>query len=206
MTTYASLLALALTLAAARQLHTLVRAQLGHRWAAELGGRQPAYDPNRFTTLRGAHVVIWGFGSIAQTLAPVLTTLGARVTGVARSAGAVPCGYIYVDGSSVGEITDAELKDRRTLSEEGFISIFAAVDIIESKVVAGPEIHARGLGLDDAEFDGVLDQVRTVLEDALRDGDTDPHDLQQRVRRTVGKWVSTAHRRRPMIVPVVVEA
>lgn len=79
--------ALALTLAAARSLHTLVRAQLGHRWAAELGGRQPAHDPNRFTTLRDAHVVVWGFGSIAQTLAPLLSSLGARVTGVARSAG-----------------------------------------------------------------------------------------------------------------------
>ena len=128
------------------------------------------------------------------------------VDGVAAITGYVPVGYVYVDGSSVGDVTESLLKDRRVLGEEGFISIFAAVDIIESKVVAGPEIHARGLGLDDAEFDGVLDQVRTVLEDALRDGDTDPHDLQQRVRRTVGKWVSTAHRRRPMIVPVVVEA
>lgn len=79
--------ALALALAAARSLHTLVRAQLGHRWASELGGRQPISDPNHFTTLRGAHVVVWGFGSIAQTLAPLLTALGARVTGVARSAG-----------------------------------------------------------------------------------------------------------------------
>jgi phosphoglycerate dehydrogenase-like enzyme len=79
--------ALALTLAAARSLHTLVRAQLGHRWAAELGGRQPAFDPNAFTTLRGARVSIWGFGSIAETLAPMLSTLGAEVTGVARSAG-----------------------------------------------------------------------------------------------------------------------
>lgn len=128
------------------------------------------------------------------------------VDGVAAITGYVPVGYVYVDGSSVGDVTESLLKDRRVLGEEGFISIFAAVDIIESKVVAGPEIHARGLGLDDAQFEGVLDQVRTVLEDALRDGDTDPHDLQQRVRRTVGKWVSTAHRRRPMIVPVVVEA
>ena len=128
------------------------------------------------------------------------------VDGRAAITGYVPVGFVYVDGSSVGDVTESLLKDRRVLGEEGFISIFAAVDIIESKVVAGPEIHARGLGLDDAAFDGVLDQVRTVLEDALRDGDTDPHDLQQRVRRTVGKWVSTAHRRRPMIVPVVVEA
>lgn len=128
------------------------------------------------------------------------------VDGRASITGYVPVGFVYVDGSSVGDVTESLLKDRRVLGEEGFISIFAAVDMIESKVVAGPEIHARGLGLDDAEFEPVLDQVRTVLEDALRAGDTDPHDLQQRVRRTVGRWVSNTHRRRPMIVPVVVEA
>jgi len=79
--------ALALALAGARRLHTLVRAQLGHRWAGEIGGRQPIHDPHRVTTLRGARVAIWGFGAIAQTLAPLLTALGATVTGVARSAG-----------------------------------------------------------------------------------------------------------------------
>ena len=128
------------------------------------------------------------------------------VDGVASITGELPVGFVYVDGSSVGDVTESLLKDRRVLGEEGFISIFAAVDVVESKVVAGPEIHARGLGLDDAEFEPVLAQVRTALEDALRDGDTDPHDLQQRVRRTVGRWVSTTHRRRPMIVPVVIEA
>ena len=92
------------------------------------------------------------------------------------------------------------------LGEEGFISIFAAVDIVEAKVVAGPEIHARGLGLDDSEFEPILTKVRIVLEDALRDGVEDTHGLQQRIRREVGRWVSNQHRRRPMIVPVVVEA
>lgn len=79
--------ALALALAGARRLHTLVRAQIGHRWASEIGGRQPIVDPDRVTTLRGARVGVWGFGGIARTLAPLLTALGARVTGVARSAG-----------------------------------------------------------------------------------------------------------------------
>ncbi|WP_436529601.1 phosphoglycerate dehydrogenase [Actinoplanes sp. HUAS TT8] len=78
---------LALLLAAARRLNLLVRAQIGHRWAGELGGLQPVKDNNCFRTLRDAHVVIWGFGGIAATLAPLLTALGARVTGVARSAG-----------------------------------------------------------------------------------------------------------------------
>jgi phosphoglycerate dehydrogenase-like enzyme len=79
--------ALALTLAAARRLNLLVRAQVGHRWAGELGGLQPVDDPTSFRTLRGARVLIWGFGGIAATLAPYLSALGARVTGVARSAG-----------------------------------------------------------------------------------------------------------------------
>lgn len=128
------------------------------------------------------------------------------VDGTARIAGYVPVGYVFVDGSSVGGVDENLLKDRRVLGEEGFISIFAAVDMVEAKVVAGPEIHARGLGLDDGAFADVLQTVRVTLEDALRDEVTDTYDLQQRVRRVVGKWVGSAHRRRPMIVPVIVEA
>jgi phosphoglycerate dehydrogenase-like enzyme len=79
--------ALALVLAAARRLNLLVRAQIGHRWAGELGGLQPVREVGSFRTLRGAQVVIWGFGGIAATLAPHLAALGAHVTGVARSAG-----------------------------------------------------------------------------------------------------------------------
>ncbi|GLX99862.1 MULTISPECIES: NAD(P)-dependent oxidoreductase [Actinoplanes] len=79
--------ALALTLAAARRVNLLVRAQIGGRWAGELGGLQPVDAPGTFRTLRDANVVIWGFGGIAGTLAPLLAALGARVTGVARTAG-----------------------------------------------------------------------------------------------------------------------
>ncbi|HEY8719687.1 phosphoglycerate dehydrogenase [Pengzhenrongella sp.] len=77
---------LALVLAAARRLHLLVRAQDAHRWAGELGGVQPARPSDSFRTLAGARVLVWGFGSIAQELAPHLALLGAEVTGVARSA------------------------------------------------------------------------------------------------------------------------
>jgi phosphoglycerate dehydrogenase-like enzyme len=78
--------ALALVLAAARRLHTLTRAQIGHRWATEIGGLQQEPSPGLFSTLRGANVLIWGFGSIATTLAPHLVALGASVTGVATTA------------------------------------------------------------------------------------------------------------------------
>ena len=125
--------------------------------------------------------------------------------GKASIVGYVPVGFVYVDGSSVGNVTETLLKDRRVLGEEGFISIFAAVDMIESKVVAGPELHARGLGLEDSAFEPVVEQVRIALEESLAEGITEVHELQQRARKIVGKWVGTQHRRRPMIVPVIIE-
>ena len=63
--------------------------------------------------------------------------------------GYVPVGFVYVDGSGVGDVTETSLKDRRVLGEEGFISIFVAVDIVDGTIVAGPEIHARGFGADE---------------------------------------------------------
>lgn len=128
------------------------------------------------------------------------------VDGRASVVGAVPCGYVYVDGSSVGTITDAELKDRRILGEEGFISIFAVVDSATGKVIAGPQIHARGFAEDEAVFQTIQPEVQRALEDATSTGTIDTHQLQQVVRRVVGRWVSGRLRRRPMIIPVVVEA
>jgi ribonuclease J len=117
----------------------------------------------------------------------------------------VPCGYVYVDGSSVGDVTESSLKDRRILRDEGFISVVVVVDSVTGKVSGGPEIHARGF----AEDDSVFDEVRTLVEEALDraagEGIGDRRQLEQLVRRTVGKWVSDTHRRRPMIIPLVVE-
>ena len=128
------------------------------------------------------------------------------VDGRASVVGAVPCGYVFVDGSSVGHITETDLKDRRILSDEGFISIFAVVSSTDGKVLVAPQIHARGFAEDSKVFDGILPDVVAALEDATRSGAVDTQQLQQVVRRVVGRWVSNRLRRRPMIIPVVVEA
>ncbi|MGL5864461.1 MAG: ribonuclease J [Dermatophilaceae bacterium] len=128
------------------------------------------------------------------------------VDGVARVAGAVPCGYVYVDGSSVGEADEALLKDRAILRDEGFISVTVVVDSMTGKVIAGPEITARGFVEDEAVFDEIIPHVTQALDAATSTGNTDPYQLQQVVRRTVGGWVGRKIRRRPMIIPVVVEA
>ena len=128
------------------------------------------------------------------------------VDGVAEVAGKVDCGYVFVDGSSVGDVTESDLKDRRILGEEGFISVIVVVDSVSGKVAAGPEIHARGNALDDASFDEIKQPIIDALDRAIAEGNTDTYQLQQTVRRVIGRWVSNTHRRRPMIVPVVIEA
>jgi ribonuclease J len=128
------------------------------------------------------------------------------VDGQATVSGHVQVGYVYVDGLSVGEVTESSLKDRRILGEEGFISLVIVVDASSGKLVADPEIHARGSGIDEAAFRDVLPKIEEALTLAAAEGITDPHQISQLARRIVGKWVSDNYRRRPMIIPVVIEA
>ena len=123
--------------------------------------------------------------------------------GKARIVGQVPCGYVYVDGRSVGEVTDDDLRDRLILGEEGFISIFLGVDPVSGAIVAGPEVRARGFAEADAVFDAVIPKVERAIAEATESGTRDVQALSQVVRRTVGRWVSSSYRRRPMIVPIV---
>jgi len=126
--------------------------------------------------------------------------------GKAKIVGAVEMHNVYVDGSSVGEITDSELKDRQILAEEGFVSVFAVIDSSNGKVVSGPEVHARGIAEDDSVFDAILPEIKAALEEAGASGSTDNHQLQQIMRRTLGRYAGTKLRRRPMIIPIVIEA
>ena len=121
--------------------------------------------------------------------------------------GQVEVGFVYVDGSSVGEVTEADLKDRQTLGDEGFISIITVIHRATGKVVSGPEIHARGVAEDDSVFDEIIPKINAALEEAvLNRTDHTTHQLQQVVRRVVGTWVNRKLRRKPMIIPVVLEA
>mgnify|MGYP000228667517 FL=1 len=126
------------------------------------------------------------------------------VDGIAEVVGAVECGLLYVDGKTVGKITEDDLKDRRVLAEEGFISIFCVVDE-NGRVKVGPEIRARAFAEDDHVFDAVKPMIERALAEAAGEGVRDTYALQQVIRRTIGTWVNKAHRRRPMIIPVVIQ-
>jgi ribonuclease J len=122
----------------------------------------------------------------------------------ARIVGKVDAGYIFVDGRSVGDLTEESLNERLILGNAGFITVLAVIDAAH-KTVTTLDLYARGF-VDDSDeaFELVRPQILDNLLTALRDGETDQHALGQVIRRTVGRWVSATLRGRPMIVPVVV--
>ena len=123
--------------------------------------------------------------------------------GVAKKVGTVDASYVFVDGSTVGDISES-IMDRRILGEEGFVSVITAVDLHNRSIISGPDIHVRGIAEDSSVFDEARTRVAEAIVAAMRDGVDDSHRLQQVTRRTVGQWVAKSLRRRPMIVPVVV--
>jgi ribonuclease J len=84
--------------------------------------------------------------------------------------------------------------------------VLVVIDSVSGKVSGGPEIHARGFAEDDSTFDEIKQPIIDALDAAVREGVDDSYQLQQTVRRVVGRWVNSTHRRRPMIIPVVLEA
>jgi ribonuclease J len=122
-------------------------------------------------------------------------------------AGRVPSGYVYVDGI-VGDVGQGVIRDRRVLGEEGVVVVVVTVDMQTAKVLTGPDIITRGwVYAPEAEdlLDEACERVSSALESALEKGERDVEALERDVRRTAGKFVSERTKRRPMIVPVVME-
>jgi ribonuclease J len=184
----------------------------GHAAAGELLYCYNILQPKNVMPVHGEYRHLIANGKLAeQTGVPserVLITEDGwvidLVDGIAEVVGAVECGLLFVDGKTVGKITEEDLKDRRVLAEEGFISIFCVVDE-NGRVKVGPEIRARAFAEDDHVFDAVRPMIERALAEAAGEGVRDTYALQQVIRRTIGTWVNKAHRRRPMIIPVVIQ-
>jgi phosphoglycerate dehydrogenase-like enzyme len=165
--------ALALALALVRRLPAAARAQEEHRWADDLGGVQPLHPDGEVTTLLDARVLIWGFGHIAQTLAPMLRVLGAEVRGVARRAGD-RCGFEVVAESDV----TVELRGTDVL-----IMILPATPatshVLDAERLAALPAHAyvinvgRGATVDEPALIAALEQGR-IAGAALDVTETEP--------------------------------
>ncbi|HSS08940.1 MAG TPA: ribonuclease J [Acidimicrobiales bacterium] len=119
----------------------------------------------------------------------------------------VPAGYLYVDGI-VGDVGQGVLRDRRVLAEEGVVVVVVTVDAKSGEVLTGPEIITRGW-VYAPEAEALLDEARAAvlasLEEAADSGGTDYETLKRHARSALGRFVNERTRRRPMIVPVVME-
>ncbi|MGA8097561.1 MAG: ribonuclease J [Candidatus Cybelea sp.] len=117
-------------------------------------------------------------------------------------------GHVFVDGSGIGDVGMAVLRDRKALSNDGIIMVVVAIDSEEARVIAGPDLISRGVFYL-PEADGVLDElraeVRAAIEgisvDAIRDVDA----VKEHVRRALAGAVYARSKRRPMVIPVVME-
>lgn len=184
----------------------------GHASAGELMYCYNIVRPKNVMPIHGEYRHLVANAAIAtETGVPHERTIVAEngtvvdlVDGVARVVGQLDTEYIYVDGKSVGKVTDDDLRDRRVLSEEGFVSVITVVETTLGRIVSGPEIQAKGVAEDPAVFETIKPQIAKALEDAMAEGIVNHHQLQQVTRRVIGRWIGSKLRRRAMIVPVVV--
>ncbi len=126
-----------------------------------------------------------------------------------RKTGTVPAGYLYVDGI-VGDVGQGVLRDRRVLAEEGVVVVVVTVALKDGTILTGPEVITRGW-VYAPEAEELLDECAQVVRDAIKDvfaGSKTPDldSVQRAVRRAAGRFVNDRTKRKPMIVPVVMEA
>lgn len=126
----------------------------------------------------------------------------------ARFAEREQAGMIFVDGVDVGDIEDVALRDRRMLSADGIFIVVATISEQDGRSVAPPEIIFRGVPFIDDQ-DGVVEEIRQAVDDSLaRSADEEVREislLQTHLHDDVAAFVYERLRRRPMVLPVVVE-
>ena len=133
-------------------------------------------------------------------------TPSASTTSGMRRDGNVPGGYLFVDGSSVGDIGHGVLRDRMVLAEEGVVMAVATVDLKRGEVVGAPQIVTRGWAYDQ-DTEALLDEARAQVTKALEQAlprESDHETLNRVARKALGRLVGERTRQRPMIVPVIV--
>jgi ribonuclease J len=132
-------------------------------------------------------------------------TLGTDGAEVERRA--VPAGYMYVDGI-VGDIGHGVLRDRRMLSEEGVVVVIVTVDSASGEIVTGPEIVTRGWVYApeaDALIEDAKEVVRASIAEAAHEGATDFDTMRRHARKSLARFIDERTRRRPAVIPVVME-
>lgn len=184
----------------------------GHGKQQELLALHGTANPELFVPVHGEYEHLVGHAALAvkRGMSPknvVLATDGDQLTltddGISKT-GAVSGDYIYMDGSAE-PLTESVLDERLLMGQAGFVSIVIEVDLAERDIVFGPLVESRGWASQSERFDleaGAAKVARKAVEAALeKDGDV--REVEKAARRSVGSYVASATRRRPVIVPII---
>ncbi|HEX4866276.1 MAG TPA: ribonuclease J [Acidimicrobiales bacterium] len=189
----------------------------GHAKQEEIKTLLSVVEPQWFVPVHGEYRHLVAHAELAQTMGvPASRTVicedGDQITiddeGI-RKSGTVPAGYLYVDGI-IGDVGQGVLRDRRVLAEEGVVVVVVTVAIHDGAILTGPEIITRGW-VYAPEAEALLDECADAVRQAVKAlfaeaGEPDIDALQRAVRRAAGRFVNDRTKRKPMIVPVVMEA
>ena len=141
-----------------------------------------------------AGIVIAENGSVVE-----LTPRGVGIVG------SIAAGVTFVDGLGVGDVQDVALRDRRRLSEDGVLIVVTTVALSDGGEIAPPELIARGFGENEELLEELRDEADRIAEELAEDGITEIELLQEHMHDAIAKLVYARTRRRPMILPVVIE-
>jgi ribonuclease J len=127
-----------------------------------------------------------------------------------KVAGKAPVGYVYVDGTTVGDVGNVVVRDRQMLSRDGILMVVVSVDRTTGELVAGPDVVSRGF-VYMRQSEDLIDATKNVVREALtsRNGggqtEIDSTFVQRKIKDVVSEYLYSQTKRRPMVLPVVME-
>jgi ribonuclease J len=188
----------------------------GHGWQEELKLMLNLTKPKYVLPVHGDHKRLRLHAELAEAVGIDAKRIFQGRNGVplevdAKGAGFgedIHAGVIYVDGVNIGEPDDAALRDRREISADGIFIVVTTISSDDGTVAADPEVIFRGVAFME-EADGLVDDLKDLVEDQLEDsaqnGNREPQLIEEDLHDAVGKFVWQRLRRRPMVLPVVIE-
>jgi ribonuclease J len=188
----------------------------GHGWQEELKLMLNLTKPRYVMPVHGDHKRLRLHGELAEAVGVEKERIFRGRNGLpleidaggARFGEDIHAGVMYVDGVNIGEPDDAALRDRREISADGIFIVVATVSSDDGSIVADPEVIFRGVAFLE-EADALVEEISDLVEDSLdgaaKAGNREPHLIEEDLHDAIGKFVFQRLRRRPMILPVVVE-
>ena len=188
----------------------------GHAASEELAELLTVVKPRHFVPVHGEYRQMVHHSRLAESVGitkdcitivedgAVLELEGGRVT----KGEPIDAGMVFVDGLGVGDVGPVVLRDRKMLAEDGFVLCVVTIDSHNGEVLAGPDLISRGFVFEQESrdfLDDAADRVADALDQISPEESTDWTVLKRTCRRSLGEYVWQQTRRRPMILPVIME-